>query len=76
MKKNTQDTLFNKGSSENEDHVGYIMKETSDKIVVFGYSGYRYDIPKYIIAVVETSLLDIDFPEILKYEVDKMPRFQ
>ncbi|MGA7899738.1 MAG: hypothetical protein WCA39_12855 [Nitrososphaeraceae archaeon] len=66
-------SLFNKGvRANNEDHVGYIMKETTDKIVVFGDRGYRYDIPKsHIIAVGRNVILDIDFPEIFKYEVDR-----
>jgi sporulation protein YlmC with PRC-barrel domain len=66
-------SLFNKGvRAKNEDHVGYIMKETDDKIVVFGDHGYRYDIPKSkIIAVGRNVILDIDFPEIFKYEVDR-----
>ena len=66
-------SLFNKGvRANNEDHVGYIMKETPDKIVVFGDRGYRYDIPKsHIIAVGRNVILDIDYPEIFKYEVDR-----
>jgi hypothetical protein len=66
-------SLFNKGvRAKNEDHVGYIMRETDDKIVVFGDRGYRYDIPKsLIIAVGRNVILDIDFPEIFKYEVDR-----
>ena len=66
-------SLFNKGvRAKNEDHVGYIMRETDDKIVVFGDRGYRYDIPKsLIIAVGRNIILDIDFPEIFKYEVDR-----
>ncbi len=62
-------SLFNKGvRAKNEDHVGYIMKETDDKIVVFGDHGYRYDIPKSkIIAVGRNVILDMDFPEIFKY---------
>src|SRR6478672_2217086 len=66
-------SLFNKGvRAKNEDHVGYIMRETDDKIVVFGDRGYRYDIPKsLIIAVGRNVIIDIDFPEIFKYEVNR-----
>jgi hypothetical protein len=40
--------------------------------VVFGDRGYRYDIPKlHIIAVGRNVILDIDFPEIFQYEVDR-----
>jgi hypothetical protein len=48
------------------------MKETDDKIVVFGESNYRFDIPKSkIIAAGRNVIVDIDFPEIYKYQVDK-----
>jgi len=30
----------------NEDFVGFIMKETNDKIVVFGNYVQRFDVPK------------------------------
>ena len=66
-------SLFNKGvRANNEDDVGYILKETKDKIVVFGYSNQRFDIPKsHIIAVGRNVILDIDFPEIFRYQVDR-----
>jgi len=48
------------------------MKETDDKIVVFGDSNYRFDIPKSkLIAAGRNVILDIDFTEISKYQVDK-----
>jgi hypothetical protein len=48
------------------------MKETDDKIVVFGDHNYRYDIPKSkIIAVGRNVILDMDFPEIFNYKVDR-----
>ena len=48
------------------------MKETADKIVVFGEHDYRFDIPKSeIIAVGMNVILGIDFPEIFKYKVDR-----
>ena len=66
-------SLFNKGvRAKNEDHVGHIMKETDDKIVIFGYHGYRFDVPKSeIIAVGMNVILGIDFPEVYKYRVDR-----
>ena len=40
-------SLFNKGvRARNEDHVGHVMKETDDMIVVFGHGDNRIDIPK------------------------------
>jgi sporulation protein YlmC with PRC-barrel domain len=66
-------SLFNKGvRAKNEDHIGHVMKETDDKIVVFGESNYRFDIPKSkIIAVGRNVIVDMDYPEIYKYQVDK-----
>ena len=66
-------SLFNKGvRANNEDDVGHVMKETNDKIVVFGYSNQRFDIPKsHIIAVGRNVILDINFPDIFKYELDR-----
>lgn len=66
-------SLFNRGVRANdEDDVGHIMKETKDKIVVFGYSNQRFDIPKsHIIAVGRNVILDINFHDIFKYEADR-----
>jgi sporulation protein YlmC with PRC-barrel domain len=66
-------SLFNKGvRAKNEDHVGHVLKETDDKIVVFGDHDYRYDIPKSeIIAVGRNVILNKDFPEIFKYKVER-----
>ena len=48
------------------------MKETDDKIVVFGDSNYRFDITQsMIMAAGRIVIVDIDFPEIYKYQVDK-----
>jgi hypothetical protein len=66
-------SLFNKGvRAKNEDHVGHVMKETDKKIVVFGDHNFRYDIPKSkVIAVGRNVILDMDFPEIFNYKVDR-----
>ena len=29
-----------------KDHVGHVMKETDNKIVIFGEHDYRFDVPK------------------------------
>lgn len=65
-------SLFNKGvRAKNEDHVGHVMKETPDKIMVFGSYNHRFDIPKSEIYHVGANvILKIDFPEIYKYEVN------
>ncbi len=67
------DTLFNKGvRAKNEDDVGHVFKETLDKIVVFGQYNKRYDIPKSDIYQVGMNvILNKDFPELRKYEVNK-----
>lgn len=66
-------SLFNKGvRAKNEDHVGHVMRETEDKIVVFGHFNYRFDIPKSKIMTVGRNLiLDVDYPEIFHYKVER-----
>ena len=66
-------SLFNKGvRTKDEEHVGHIMKETDDKIVVFGHYDYRFDFPKAkIIAAGRNVILDMDYPEIFNYRVDR-----
>ncbi|MFB5599881.1 MAG: hypothetical protein ACE5SW_06610 [Nitrososphaeraceae archaeon] len=64
-------SLFNKGvRAENEDDLGFVVKETDNKIIVFGYSNDRYDIPKSeIIAVGMNVIIGKNFPELSKYKV-------
>ena len=65
--------LFNKGVRiENEDHIGHIMKETEDKIVIFGEYNYRFDVPKSAIKQVGRNvILNMEYPELFKYKVDR-----
>jgi sporulation protein YlmC with PRC-barrel domain len=65
--------LFNKGvRAKNEDHVGHVLKETKNTIVVFGESDIRYDIPKSEIYQVGMNvILKIDFSGLDKYKVSK-----
>src|ERR687886_1981495 len=66
--------LFNKGVRVlNEDHVGHVMKETEDKIVIFGDYNYRFDVPKSKIKEVGRNvILNMDFSELAsKYKVDR-----
>jgi adenylate cyclase len=66
--------LFNKGVRVlNEDHVGHVMKETYDKIVIFGDYNYRFDVPKSEIKEVGRNvILNIDFLELASnYKVDR-----
>ena len=66
-------TLFNKGVRiANEDHVGHVMKETDDKIIIFGERDYRFDVPKSkIIAVGRNVILGMDWDELFTHKVDK-----
>jgi hypothetical protein len=66
-------SLFNKGVRiENEDHIGHIMKETEDKIVIFGEYNYRFDVPKSKIKQVGRNvILDMEYQELFKYKVDR-----
>lgn len=65
--------LFNKGvRAKNEDKVGHIQMDTDDTIIVFSEHNVRLDIPKSkIIAVGRNVILDMDYPEIWEYKVDK-----
>jgi hypothetical protein len=66
-------SLFNKGvRTNNAEHLGHVVKETDDMIVVFGHYDYRFDIPKSEIAAAGRNVIvRADFPEILKYRVDR-----
>jgi hypothetical protein len=66
-------SLFNKGvRTQDEEHIGHVMKETDDQIVVWGHYDWRFDIPKStIIAVGRNVILKMDYPDVFKYRVDK-----
>ena len=66
-------SLFNKGVRiENEDSIGHIMRETDDKIVIFGSYDYRFDVPKSKIKEVGRNvILSLDYAELFKYKVHK-----
>ena len=66
-------SLFNKGVRiENEDSIGHIMRETDDKIVIFGSYDHRFDVPKSKIKEVGRNvILSLDYSELFKYKVDK-----
>jgi hypothetical protein len=51
-------SLFNKGvRSQDEEHIGHVMKETDNKMVVFGHYDFRFDIPKSKIIAVGRNLI-------------------
>ena len=65
---------FNKGvKALDAPHVGHVVRETSEKIIVFGEGDDRYDIPKSAIRFAAGNvLIDLPFYEIVrKYKVDR-----
>ncbi len=52
--------------------MGHVVKETDDKIVVFGDYDHRFDIPKSdIVATGRNVIVGIDFPEPIKHKADR-----
>jgi sporulation protein YlmC with PRC-barrel domain len=66
-------SLFNKGVRiENEDSIGHIMRETDDRIVIFGSYDYRFDVPKSKIKEVGRNvILSLDYSELFNYKIDR-----
>lgn len=66
-------SLFNKGvRTQDEEHVGHVMMESKNKIVVYGHYDWRFDIPKSkIIAVGRNVIVGMNYPEVFKYKVDR-----
>src|SRR5574341_305684 len=65
---------FNKGvKALDSPHVGHVVRETADKIVVFGQGDDRYDIPRSKIRFAAANvLIDLPFYEIIKnYKVSR-----
>ncbi len=69
----TSGQYFSKGvKALDSPHVGDVVRETDDKIVVFGHYDYRFDIPKSeIVAAGRNVIVGIDFPELSRYSVDR-----
>ena len=66
-------SLFNKGvRTQDQEHVGHVMKETGDKILIWGHYDWRFDVPKStIIAVGRNVILSMDYNDVFKYKVDR-----
>jgi hypothetical protein len=66
-------SLFNKGvRTQDEEHLGHVMKETDDMIVVWGHYDWRFDVPKSkIIAVGRNVILGMNYNDAFKYKVDR-----
>ena len=66
-------SMFNKGvRTQDEEHVGHVMKETGDTVVVFGERGFRFDVPKSaIITVGRNVILGMDYADVFRHRVDR-----
>jgi hypothetical protein len=65
---------FNKGvMALDAPHIGWVVRETDDTIVVFGEGDDRYDIPKSAIRFASRNvLIDLPFYEIVrKYKISR-----
>jgi RNase P/RNase MRP subunit p29 len=63
-------SLFNKGvRTQDEEHVGHIMKETNKTIVIWGHYDWHFDVPKTeIIAVGRNVILGMDYKDVFTYK--------
>ena len=53
-------------------YIGHVVRETDDKIVIFGSFGYRFDVPKSKIKEVGRNvILNMDINELMKYKVER-----
>jgi hypothetical protein len=66
-------SLFNKGvRTQDEEHVGHVIKETDSKIVVDGHFDYRFVFPKEkIIAAGRNVILGMPFNDVLAHKVSR-----
>ncbi len=69
----TSGRYFNKGvMALDVPGIGHVVRETDDKIVIFGEYNYRFDVPKSKIKEVGRNvLLDMKYPELFKFKVDR-----
>jgi hypothetical protein len=68
----TSGRYFNKGvMALDVPDIGHVVRETDDKIVIFGEYNYRFDVPKSNIKEVGRNvILDMKYPELFKFKVD------
>jgi hypothetical protein len=64
---------FNRGDTVlDSPYIGHTVRETEDKIVIFGSFGYRFDVPKLKIKEVGRNVvLNMFVNELTKYNVDR-----
>ena len=65
--------LFNKGvRTHDEDHVGHVVKEMRNSIVIDGHHDFRFVVPKSkIITYGRNVILDMDYKTVFKYRVSR-----
>lgn len=66
-------SLFNRGvRTQDEEHIGHVMMDAKNKIVVYGHYDWRFDIPKSkIIAVGRNVIIGVDYKDVFKYKVSR-----
>jgi hypothetical protein len=66
-------SLFNKGvRTQDEEHVGHVIKETNSKIVIDGHFDYRFVVPKEkIIAAGRNVILGLSFGDVFAYKTSR-----
>jgi hypothetical protein len=69
----TSGKYFNRGvMALDSPYIGHVVRETDDKIVIFGSFGYRFDVPKSKIKEVGRNvILNMDINELMKYKIDR-----
>jgi hypothetical protein len=69
----TSGRYFNKGvMALDVPDIGHVVRETDDKIVIFGEYNYRFDVRKSKIKEVGRNvILDMEYPELFKFIVDR-----
>jgi hypothetical protein len=65
-----QRLLFNKGVRTTDHvHVGHIIRETGEEIIIWGHYNWRFDVPKSkIIAVGRNVILGMDYEKVFQYK--------
>ena len=66
-------SLFNKGvRTEDEEHVGHVIRETTSKVVIDGHFDYRFVVPKdKIIAVGRNVILGMYFRDVFTFQASR-----
>jgi len=65
--------LFNKGvRTQDEEHVGHVIKELGGSIVIDGHHDFRFVVPKKeIITFGRNVILNMDYQDVFKYKVSR-----